>query len=396
MDARSGDAQVPRMRAQRIRLVRHSAIADALDKIPEPPSPPPRRVAGQRASRRRDALAAQVEAAGPSERPPEQSGAEREPFRPPEPRPRPPRTSRRGPRPEPDDPAGPEDDLLPFVAAEVDDPHRRAMVRRAVIAICAVAVLIGAAIAGYLLVHHSTKPTATATRPPTTTVVARSPAVVQAERWVSGNLARTSALRSDSTVAADLRGDGYPAAASFTGVYGGNVLVTTPAIRAQVTSGLAGAAARVSALPIAKFGSGQQQVDVTLLVEGEASGLADRLSREASERSEADRGLLTNPRVSTPAGLRYWLADGRLDLRAATTVALLAGRAEVRIDAIGLDAAEAAAGRPARTIVLSTDAAALPEVLRTLPPSYAPDRVSALSAGSHQLTWPVGLAPMGL
>lgn len=387
------------MRAQRIRPARHSAIADALDKIPEPPSPPPRRVAGQRASRRRDALAAQAEAAGtaaPPERPPEQSGAVREPFRPPEPRPRPPRTSRREPRPEPDDPTWPEDDLLPFVAAEVDDPHRRVMVRRAVIAICAVAVLIGAALAGYLLVHHSTKPTATATRPPTTTVVARSPAVVQAERWIRSNLARTSALRSDSTVAADLRGDGYPAAASFTGVYGGNVLVTTPAVRAQVTRGLAGAAARVSALPIAKFGGGPQQVDVTLLVDGGASGLADRLSREASERSEADRGLLTNPRMSTPAGLRYWLADGRLDLRAATTVALLAGRAEVRINAIGLDAAEAAAGRPARTIVLSTDTAALTEVLRTLPRSYAPDRVSALSAGSHQLTWPVGLAPMGL
>lgn len=387
------------MRAQRIRLVRHSAIADALDKIPESPSPPPRRVAGQRASRRRDALAAQTEAAGtaaPPEWPTEQSGAVRDPFQPPEPRP--PRTSPREPRPEPADPTGPEaaDDLLPFLAADVDDPRRRVMVRRAAIAICAVAVLIGAALAGYLLVHHSTKPTATKPIKPTTTTAARSPAVVTAERWIRSNLARTSALRSDSTVAADLRGDGYPAAASFAGVHGGNVLVTTPAIRARVTSGLAGAAARVSALPIAKFGSGREQVDVTLLVDGEASGLADRLSREASERAEADRGLLTNPRVSTPAGLRNWLAGGRLDLRAATAVALLAGRAEVRISAIRLDAAEAAAGRPARTIVLTTDTAALPEVLRTLPASYAPAGVSALPAGSHRLTWPVGLAPTGL
>jgi hypothetical protein len=364
MGARSGDARMRSARAHRTRLLRHSAVADALANAPDEHPRPPRRVAGQRASGRRKPLAS----------------ASREPAAM-EPVPGPVVAERR---------SDARDLLAPYYDHEPTrlDP---VVLRRMIVAACAVGVLAAGGVTTYVLAHRS--PTHSATPQPTTSAPVR-----QAETWIRGNVPRTASLRADSTVAADLVSAGY-SGVRLDVPFGsaGSFLVTTAENRARTARNLAHVAARISSLPVATFGSGQQRVDVSLLVAGSARSLPSRLSRERVERTAADRSLLSNPRLAVPATLRPWLVGGRLDLRAATVIALLAARTDVHVVQISLDPAEAAAARRARTVALAvTDRAALTEVLRALPTSYAPTRASTLPSGVRQLTWPVGLAPEGL
>jgi hypothetical protein len=357
MDAQPRYARVRRRSSQRTRLVQHSALADALANRPEELPPPARRVAGQRASAHRNAKAAAHEVAAT----------------------------------EPVVPDFTRDRGYPLPLSPAGELARPTLARRVIITVCAVGVLAAGGATAYLLTHPS--PQRRAAPPP-----AASATVRQAETWIRENLPQTASLRADPAVTADLISAGYPAAGPSVSIDSAGVfVVTTPANRDRSQRDLGGAAARISSLPVATFGSGPQRVDVSLLVGGSARSLPSRLSREASERRAADRALLTNPRLATPAMLRPWLDDGRLDLRAATVVALLAARTDVHVVRITLDPAEAAAARPARTVALSlADPTALTEVLRTLRSSYAPTRVVTPPDGTRQLTWPVGLAPVGL
>jgi hypothetical protein len=358
MDARRGDARVRRGSAHRTRLVRHSAVADALDQRPDE-RPPARRVAGQPARRRSEAVAGRAWSPAPA---PETTV---EPYA---------------------------ANLLALSYRVEPPPVRSPAVRRAVVVTLALAVLV-AGVTGFLLTHGESRHAATP-------AVAPTASLVQAENWIRQNVSRQNAVRADASVSAALFADGYTAASVYLSLdsdSAGSVLVTTREIRAQVGRGLATAASSISAVPVATFGSGAWRVDVALLVAGRAAALQGRVARETTERKAAGRGLATNPHVAVPDALRPWLADGGLDLRAATLLALLAARTDERITRITSDAAEAAAGRPARTLALTiTDPAVLADVLRQLPPAYAPARVSTLPGDARQLTWPFGLAPEGL
>ena len=285
------------------------------------------------------------------------------------------------------EPTAPELSLL--YRDEPDGPP--SAVVRMVVAACTVGVLAASAVTGYVLTHRSPKHSAA---PPSGGTFAT---VRQAEAWIRANVPAAAPVNADATVAADLIAAGYPATGPGVSVGAGAYLVTTAENRDRARRDLAGVAGRISSLPVASFGSGVQRVDVSLLVDGKAVTLGGRLAREASERRTADQSLLNNPRLALPTPLRPWLADARLDLRAATVIALLAARTDVHVVGIAVDPAEAAAHRPARTMALSVpDRAALTDVLRALPSSYAPMRVSARPGGVRQLTWPVGLAPEGL
>ena len=378
MDARSGDARARRASARRSRLLRDSAAANVLDNSPEPP---PRRVAGQRPTDRRDALAAAHESAGALPESPHEA------------------TSEAPVDPLPADAQPPDTaDLFRFYDDDEDDraaPPASAAVRRAIVAVCAVGVLAAGGVTAYVLTHRSSStPTAAPSRPSTSTVQ-------QAEAWIRANLARSARLRTDSTVADDLLLTGYTATGVFTSVdsqdAAGSFLVTTSEIRDHARKSLADVGARISPLSVASFGTGAGQVEIALLVDGSVASLSDRLARDSNERRTADQALLANPRVVTDPAIRSWLAGGRLDLRAATVVALLASRTDVHLTRVTLDRAEGALARPARTLTLSmTDPAALAAVLRALPVTYAPAHVATLPGGARQLTWSVGLAPEGL
>jgi hypothetical protein len=394
MDARSGDARVRRAAALRTRLLRHSAVADALldasdDAVESSPLPPPRRVAGQRPSERRATIA----------------GAAREPTAPGPPDVGEP-TARRWDVAEP---APTTDDLIPFYRDDPGPPRPRpARARRVIVAGCAVVVLAGAGTAGYLLTHrpahHSTASAPSGSpapsRPSTTSRAAASPSVRQAESWIRANLPKSTQLHSDNAVLADLRGIGYSAAGLYTSIDrqdAGGFLVTTPGIRDRVTRGWATAAQEIAPLRVAAFGTGNGRVEVTMLVGDSANSLSGRLAQDDGERRAADSALLGNPHVGLDATARQWLVDGEVDLRAATLVALLASRTDVRLTRVSADAGERAVDRPARTVALTlTDPAALDAVLPALPAAYMPAHTTVLPSGERQLTWAVGLAPAGL
>jgi hypothetical protein len=378
MDAPRQDVPARRRSAQRIRLVRHSAVARALDNLPEQ-NPPIRRVAGQRASGRRPAGSVEWQW---REREPAAGPVSAERFLDP-------------------------DDVRPLYAADKAARPRAATMRRVVVAACLVGLL---ALAGavYVLVGRSGRhsaapppspPVRTSTPAATLAPVPISAAAARrlAEAWIRGNVPRATALRADSVVAADLISAGYRTAGPSVSIdTAGAFLVTTPDDRDHARQDLARAADRVSSVPVAAFGGGAQRVEVAVLVESSASSLRARLTQQAAERLTADRALLANPRLTVAGTDRPWLTAGRLDMRAATALALLAAQTDVRVVRIALDPAEAAAQRPARTLAVSmTDPAALSDVLRGLTSPYAPTRVSA-THGGWQLTWPVGLAPEGL
>ena len=407
MDARQEDVRGPHRPAPRIRLVRHSALARALGNSPEEPLPI-RRVAGQRASerwdartvaqsraarvvaRQRQAIARQREVAA-RESAARAAARERE------------RTSEavsgdrvRG--------SGLLRRLHP--ASESTRP-----MRRLVVAACAVGLLaVGGA--AFVLIERSGRhsaaslastpaPTPTPTSTPTPTRASTPASAVanlrRAEAWIRGNVPRVAALRTDSAVAAQLISAGYRSTGPSVSIdAAGAFLVTTPKDRDRARRDLARAADRVSSVPVAAFGADARLVEVSLLVDGSASSWRTRLVQQSAERLAADRALLANPRLTVADAALPWLTDGRVDLRAATVLALLAARTDVHVVRISLDPGEATAERPARTLEVSlSNPAVLSGVRHELPSPYAPAQVSPLP-GAWQLTRPVGLAPEGL
>ena len=270
---------------------------------------------------------------------------------------------------------------------------RRAVV--AVVAACAAAVLVAVGAGLYITTRGSSPHRA----PPPGLVAVNTP-VRQAEAWIKANLSRDAPLSAEASVAAALGRDGFSAAHAFPAVgpwYADRFLVSSPAIRTDVTLGLAASAARISSVPVAVFGPVAGRVEVRLIVAGSASGLEARMARDVHDRLGAGRALLANPRVTTDPGPHAVLRGGRLDMRAATVLALLATNADIHVTRLALDKPEAAAGRPVRTVTLSLrNTSALAQVLRMLPHAYAPSGVSAPVGGSCELTWSVGLAPPGL
>jgi hypothetical protein len=275
-------------------------------------------------------------------------------------------------------------------------PRERASLgtRRAIVAVCAVAVLVAASAAGYIATRGSSPH-----RVPQSSPLAANTPVRQGEAWIRGNLSRDAPLSADASVAAALGAEGFsahtfPAAGPW---YADRFLVSTPAIRMDVTLSLAASAARVSSVPLAVFGPGPGQVEVRMIVPGSASRREARMARDAHDRLAAGRALLANPRVVADPGPRAVLRGGQLDMRAATVLALLATKTDVHVTGLALDQPEAAAGRPVRRATLSLrDTSALAETLRMLPLVYAPSDRSAPVGGSRELTWSVGLAPPGL
>ncbi len=256
------------------------------------------------------------------------------------------------------------------------------------------AILIVAGFAAYQITNYST---------PVPEPTARSLPVAQAESWIQANLARGTPLCADPLVTFDLGFSGFTAAHAVEVDGRGTqfwdadkFMVSTPTIRDVVSRSLERAAAWTSTELVAVFGDPADRVEVRMIMHTSVSSLDEHLASDASDRAAAGSAIMHNPRVTLGAGLRRPLGRGELDLRAATVLALLATKTDVHIAKIVIDRPEAAAGRPARTLILTLrDADALASTLRTLPAQYAPARVTKAGA-TTRLDWSVGLAPMSI
>jgi hypothetical protein len=225
--------------------------------------------------------------------------------------------------------------------------------------------------------------------------------VAAASRWAARELTHRARILADSRSRAILVAEGFgnvivgpstgggaqPARAELSFDY----VLATPAMRAAARSNAAIARALNSSAPIAVFGTATQQVVVRQVRAGSIQRAQSNRANTAIRRS-ADRQLLANPAIHVHGAARAVLQTGDLDFRAATVLALMADSAHVAILSINVSEPEHAAGLPARSMDVRTDAdEAVEAVLAGLPPSYAPATNIRQPNGANHLVWPIDL-----
>ena len=249
-----------------------------------------------------------------------------------------------------------------------------------------------------LVSSHATKhkPPASSAPPTPAPVAVTGASFDEAKAWIEANLAHGTTFAAPAKIARTLTADGYPAQA-FTAVSRlgpDGFVVSTPAIRQLVASRLAAEQSQTASLPVAVFGTPPQQIVIRMIVPGSTVRLQARLAHDLSDRIEAGRNLVADRHVTAEGRSHSLLRAGRIDLRATTVLAMLAAKTIIRVNAVELDPAEAAAGRPVRTLTVSVRyQSVLDDVLRTLAPEDAPKQVINYGANTSQLVWSVGLAP---
>ncbi len=284
--------------------------------------------------------------------------------------------------------------LQDFAAASAAGPAHRTR-RHYLVALGAVAVAIGLVVGAVAFVksHHTSHDRAITARPTSAQVAAAS-------RWAARELAHRAPILADSKARAVLAAKGFAnvvGSATAGGTKGGGAtlsfdyVLATPALRTAARSDRAVARALNSSVPIAVFGGGKQQVVVRQVRSGSIHRAQSSRASAAIRRS-AGRQLLANPALHAVGAARTVLRSGDLDFRAATVLALMAGSAHVSILSIDVSLPEHAAGLPARSMDVRTDAeAAVEAILAGLPPSYAPSADIRRPNGADHLVWPIDL-----
>jgi hypothetical protein len=215
----------------------------------------------------------------------------------------------------------------------------------------------------------------------------------QAVSWTVTNLPHTVPLLADEAARGQLLVAGYPAAevdtlgpaASSRGR--ARYLIVTPGVRAAASQpGSPTAQLLATALPVAVFGSGQTRVEVSQL-----DAMGEDLSVARQARVVAGAALLRNPGVRIPSALAPIASEGRLDLRAATLLAVLAARGQVVLSALSQDPSEALAGAPVRSIEFGLTAGgggqAVAATVQALPGQFRPQQLQAQPDGSFRIVW---------
>ncbi len=273
-----------------------------------------------------------------------------------------------------------------------DAPQPRRRVRLAIGAAAVVALVAANAIA---LVHvHNRSPQTKRVVP------ASSPAnVVAAASWVGRELSHNSRIVADPAMSAILAANRFthaqtPAASPSGTALTFDYIASTAALRAAASAGGPIDRALSSSLPIALFGSGSDQVVVRQVSSASAADIAARRTSDSETRRTAEQQLLNNPAIRAREAARTALQAGQLDLRAATILALMANSSHVDILSVNVDEPERAAGLPARSVDVQTDAAAeVQAMLSNLPPLYQPVADTQLPDGTHRMVWSINPEP---
>lgn len=242
----------------------------------------------------------------------------------------------------------------------------------------------------------------------------RSPTVVPTEAkrtppeadaaaaWAGRELAHGAKIIADPAMRAMLTAGGFTDVLTETALAYGTAAgpvtfdyaVSTDALRAEARSGNAIKRALASSVPIAVFGSGSHRVVVRQVSTASPAEIASRQAADLRRRRAGERELLTNPAIHVRARARAALRAGQLDLRAATVLVLMANSSHVELVSVNPDEPEQAAGLPARSVDVRTDAdAAVEAMLSNLPPSYRPASDTRLPDGTHRMVWPIDPEP---
>ncbi|HEY0717849.1 MAG TPA: hypothetical protein VGD68_09565, partial [Streptosporangiaceae bacterium] len=151
---------------------------------------------------------------------------------------------------------------------------------------------------------------------------------------------------------------------------GSDVVVATPAVRAQFGGRLASVYAPQI---IASFGTGAQRIDVRAVAPNGARAFDATLAADLAARQAAGRQLMLNPRLALAAAARTALQDGRVDTRLLVTLAALAAAHRLHITSVSDSGPGTGAGAALRTVQLTAapaDLASMLSFIRAQRPPY--------------------------
>ncbi len=178
----------------------------------------------------------------------------------------------------------------------------------------------------------------------------------QAATWIAAQVSHGVIVACDPLMCAALQQHGFPAAdlsaisAASGDPLGSGIVISTTAVRSQFGIRLDKVYAPVA---IASFGTGAGQVQVRIMAVGGATAYLAALRADLKARQTAGRQLDRNKRVSAaPAAIRD-LAAGQVDSRLLITLAFLAARLGVRIQAFGDAGPGSATSGPLRMVSLT-------------------------------------------
>jgi hypothetical protein len=286
--------------------------------------------------------------------------------------------------------------------------------RRVLLAAGAAAVATGLIVNTVALVHLSLRSpkhahvaaapgTSGAPGTPGTSGTSAAVEINAAAAWAGRELSHDAQIVADPGMTAALTARGFAhiqtvsagsAGTSRTVALTFDYVASTAALRADAASGNAVERALNSSLPVAAFGSGARQVILQQVSSDATAEIASRRSDDERNRRTAEQQLLANSAIHVSGAARTALQGGALDLRAATVLALMANTSHVDLLSVNVDGPEQAAGLPARSIDVRTDAAsAVQAMLSNLPPSYAPSADTRLPNGTDRIVWPLDPEP---
>jgi hypothetical protein len=225
----------------------------------------------------------------------------------------------------------------------------------------AVTAFLTAAASGALNTDRLSSSVSTA-GPPSPAVVARD----QAATWVAGQVSRAAIVSCDPAMCTALQTHGVPAGdllvlrSAAPDPLGSDVVLATPAIRAQFGARLASVYAPQV---IASFGTGAQQIEVRSVAPDGARAFTAALAADQAARQTAGRQLLRNSRLTIAGQARTALRAGQVDDRLLVTLAALAAGQSLHIVSFGGNGPGAGAGTPLRTVQLTAAPAALGPML---------------------------------
>jgi hypothetical protein len=215
--------------------------------------------------------------------------------------------------------------------------------------------VVALSIAGVLTIAlsgHTARGAATANSgagpgPPGAAVAVRD----QAAAWVAGQVSRTAVVSCDPGMCQALQSHGVPASDLYrlgpqtTSPLASAVVVATALVRAQFGNLLT---AVYAPAVIARFGSGQGEIDIREVAQHGAAAYRSALHADLLERQASGAGLLASNRIAASAIARRQLSAGQVDARLIITIAGMAAVHPLEIVAFGSSAPGGDASEPLR------------------------------------------------
>jgi hypothetical protein len=230
---------------------------------------------------------------------------------------------------------------------------------------------------------------------PTSAPAAGVAAVRSLQAWVAANLSPAAVIVAPSPLVPGLRTGGFrhvvaDDALSAMDWHTVDYLISVPGEDAESPQR---AQLDAASEPLAVFATGSTAPRVGQVFAGGTSDLTDRKARDTTTRVRAGGQLVANPAIRLDTTTRAAVQAGRLDLRAASVLAVLSQSGTVWVRSLTADPAETRAEQPARVVTVTVaDPAAVQSLLSGLIAPYRPANVTLISQGTLRLTWSPAVA----